>query len=113
MNEKIILLTAFVGALFGLLALFFLSENLDYSEKTIEKINEERIEDMIKVEGQIVDFRNSGNVTFISLVHPSYMDVVVFDDIALRNGDNVEIIGKGEEYNNKMEIIAHRIRVID
>lgn len=112
MDEKILIVVAFIGSLAGILILFALSETIEYSEKTIEKINAERIEDMIKLNGEVTKVNNIGNITFISVRQPSYIDVIVFDNISLFPGENVEIIGKSEEYNNKMEIIAHRIRVI-
>ena len=113
MNEKTLLLIAFLGSLAGLFALFLLSENIDYSEKTIEKINAERIQDMIKLNGQVVSVNEISNITFISVMQPNYIDVIVFEDnISIFSGDNVEIIGKGEEYQGEMELIAHRIRVI-
>ena len=113
MNEKIMISIAFFCSLAGLFVLFLLVENLDYSEKTIEKINAERIEDMIKLNGEVVNINEVSNITFISIMRPSYIDVIVFDkNISLFSGDKVEIIGKGEEYEGKMELIAHRIRVI-
>jgi DNA/RNA endonuclease YhcR with UshA esterase domain len=112
MNEKIILAMAFIGSMIGLIALFLFVENLDYGEKTIEKINAERIRDMVKIKGEVVSVNDIGNLTFISLMQPSYMDIVVFDHVDLFSGEKVEIIGSTEEYEGKMEVIAHRIRVI-
>jgi len=112
MNEKLLLTIAIIGSLTGLLVLFLLSENIQYQEKTIEKINAERIEDMIKINGIIDRVSNVKNLTFISLTQPSTIDVIVFHNITLFQGENVEIIGRTEEYEGEMEIIAHRIRVI-
>jgi len=55
---------------------------------------------------------SSGNITFFSVVQPSSIDVVAFSNVSVVAGDKVEIIGKGEEYKNEMEIIAHRIRLM-
>jgi DNA/RNA endonuclease YhcR with UshA esterase domain len=112
MKEKLILVIAFLASLAGIFTLFFLVENLDYGEQTIEKINEERISDMVKIEGDVIEVSDLGNITFISLMQPNYIDVVVFDEIELYSGERVEIIGMSEEYEGEMEIIAHRIRVI-
>jgi aspartyl/asparaginyl-tRNA synthetase len=112
MGEKLMLFIAFILSLLGIIALYALSENIDYNEKTIEKINSEKILDMVKIVGEVERVGNSGNVTFITIQQPETIDVVVFDKIELNEEDNVEIIGKSEEYNNKIEIIAHRIRII-
>ena len=112
MNEKIILTIAFIASLAGIFGLFIFSENIDYNEKTIEKINAEKIQDMFKIKGEIAKVNAVGNLTFISIMQPNYIDVIVFDNISIYEGEYVEIIGKGEEYEGEMEVIAHRIRVI-
>ncbi len=81
MNEKVLLVIAFLGSLAGLFALFVFSENLDYNEKTIEKINAERIEDMIKLKGEVTSVNEIGNMTFISVMQPNYIDVIVYRPI--------------------------------
>ena len=43
------------------------------------------------------------------------MTVVLFtseNDLKLKNGDNIEVIGKVQEYNGKNEIIAQKIRKV-
>lgn len=110
MNEKMLLSICFLFSLAGLFGLFLLSEHLDYDEKAIEKIKGEKLQDMVKLEGKIIRVTTLENITFITLEQPSSIDVVVFDNVTLYQGEKVEIIGKGEEYNGKMEIIAHRIR---
>jgi aspartyl/asparaginyl-tRNA synthetase len=113
MDEKHLLIISFIGSLIGLFALFLLSDTLDYNEQTIEKINSAKTEDMVKVTGQVSSIRNSGNITFISIKQPDYMDIIVFDaNLSLVPGEEIEVIGKGQEYNSKMEIIGERIRVI-
>ncbi len=112
MNEKILLLVTFLLSLVGLLGLFFLSERLEYDEQTIEKINAERMQEMVKIKGEVVRVTALENVTFISVQQPSSIDVIVFENISVFEGEQVEVIGKGEEYKGEMEIIAHRIRVI-
>jgi len=112
MKENLLIILAFIGALFGLLVLFFLSETLTYEEKSIEKINSERLSEMIKIKGSISHVRHSDNITFITIAQESTIDVVVFDSIGVITGDYIEVIGLSEEYQNEMEIIGHRIRII-
>ena len=49
MNEKMLIFIAFLGSLAGIFSLYLLTESIDYSAKTIEKINSEKIQDMIKI----------------------------------------------------------------
>ncbi|MBD3164484.1 hypothetical protein GF323_04740 [Candidatus Woesearchaeota archaeon] len=113
MEEKIIVFVAFLGSLAGILILFSLSESLDYDIKTIEKINSEKMQDMIKINGKVIEVNSMENITFIRVQQPSYIDVIVFDNMTVPAGTRIEVIGQSEEYQNKMEIIAHRIRVIE
>jgi len=113
MKEKTLIVISLLGSLAGLFALFLFSEHLDYNERTIEKINSEKIEEMIKITGEVVSSRSAGNVTFITITQPSEMDIVVFNgDLAFSQGEKIEVIGKREEYNGKVEIIGQRIRVV-
>jgi DNA/RNA endonuclease YhcR with UshA esterase domain len=112
MDEKVLLTIAFLGALVGLGLLFFISEGLDYDERTIEQINAEKIKDMVKVKGEVASISNAGNATFIRVMQPGYIEVVVFENISLYEGEMVEVIGKIDEYEGENEIIAHRIRSI-
>ncbi len=112
MDERLLLFASFFFSILGILALFVMSDNIDHDEVTIEKINQERIESMVKLKGEIIDVSDSGNLTFIRLMQPNYIDVVVFDLVDLVQGDEIEVIGKREEYKRKTEIIAHRIRLI-
>jgi DNA/RNA endonuclease YhcR with UshA esterase domain len=113
MQDRTLIIISFLGSLAGLFALFLLSENIDYSEPSIEKIRNERILDMVKLEGEVMSVSALDNITFLSLVQPSSIEVIVFDPLNISKGERVEIIGKGEEYNGEMEVIAHRIRVIE
>ena len=110
MDEKLIVVLAIIASLAGVFLLFLFAERLNYDEVTIEKINNERMSEMIKIKGEVTSVNNIGNVTFIKIRQPNYMDVIVFEEIKLDSGQTVEIIGQTEEYENKMEIIAHRLR---
>ena len=85
---------------------------MDYEEKTIEQINAEKIKDIVKVKGKVDSVSNVGNVTFIRVIQPGYMEVLAFENISLYEGEMIEIIGKIDEYEGENEIIAHRIRSI-
>jgi DNA/RNA endonuclease YhcR with UshA esterase domain len=112
MNENALFLISFLLSLAGLFVLFLLSESLDYTEETIQKITAERLADMVKIEGEITRVTNLANVTFLSVQQPCSLDVVIFENATFLPGEYIEVIGKGEEYEGKMEVIAHRIRII-
>lgn len=108
---------ALVCALVGVTVLYFTSSNIEISEKTIDKINKEHIGEDVKLIGRISSIFETENVYFVKLTQPNTMDVLVFknkeQNLSLVKGDYVEIIGKIDEYEGKIEVIGHRIRVIE
>ena len=106
---------ALVCALIGVIVLFFISSNLEASEKTIDKINKEHIGEDVKLIGRISRIVETEKVYFIELTQPATISVLLFKDgngLDLTDGDNVEIIGEIDEYEGEIEVIAHRIRVM-
>ena len=112
MDEKKLLTIALFAALIGIFILYLLSESLDYNENSIEKINQEKLKDMMKVKGTISQATNLDNVSFITIEQPATLTIVLFDNLSVSKGEEIEVIGQSEEYEGEMEIIAQRIRVI-
>ena len=69
----------------------------------------------MKILGRVTRFTETENVYFIEIQQPSTIDVLIFknEPLSLTEGDNIEIIGKIDEYEGEMEIIGNRIRVIE
>jgi DNA/RNA endonuclease YhcR with UshA esterase domain len=69
----------------------------------------------VKILGRVTRFTETENVYFIEIQQPSTIDVLIFknEPLSLTEGDNIEIIGKIDEYEGEMEIIGNRIRVIE
>ena len=109
--QKWLFFIAFLVSLAGIFILWTISENIDF-EKNIAEINRERLDELVKVRGRIVKISNVGNTTFLEIEQPNRINVVVFDNVELIENENIEIIGRTEEYNGEMEIIAQRIRII-
>ena len=108
MNQKILLLISFVVSLSGIIFLYVLDENIDFNEVSIEELNSQRMEGFVKVRGEVIEASSHDKVSFIKIQQPSTVEVVIFDDLKVYKGENVEVIGEKE--NN--EIIAKKIRVV-
>jgi len=112
MKEQTVLKIALVCALAGVVILYFVSDNITIDEKAIDKINTENVGDNVKIFGRVEKVSNLENVAFLEISQPSSITVIVFGNLNASAGDNVEVIGKIDEYNGKLEVIGQRIRVV-
>ena len=114
MKETTLLKIALVCSLIGLIALYFISTRIDIKDYK-PNILSGNIGDDVKLQGFVSKINDKGNVVFVNVNQQNSVDVVLFKsngNLKLKNGDNVEVIGKVQEYNGKNEIIAQRIRVM-
>lgn len=114
MKENTILKIALICSLLGLVILYFASTKIelkDYRPNFIDK----NVGDDVKLIGVVTKITDKGDVVFIDVSQQTPVAVVLFsddDNIKLKSGDNVEVIGEVQQYNGKKEIIAEMIRVI-
>ncbi|MBU0614994.1 MAG: hypothetical protein KJ601_02780 [Nanoarchaeota archaeon] len=111
MKEKTLKKLAFSIAFIGIIVLYLISSNIDYTITSIDKITKENVGEKVKVRGMVSQVYGD-NTTIIKIEQPSTLDVVVFDKIDIKEGDYIEVIGDVEEYNDGVEVIAKRVRVI-
>ncbi|MBR9699831.1 hypothetical protein GOV09_05215 [Candidatus Woesearchaeota archaeon] len=97
MQEKYLILIAFLFSLIGLMGLFILSLTLEESVS----------EDMVIFSGKVEEVSHYGNMTFFSIGRP--IEAVVFQNVSLYEGEIVEIVGKEDEEG----IVVERLRVIN
>ena len=116
MQEKLLLKIALIISLVGLLVLYLISDNIAIKEKTLEKITLENKDEMVKVSGIVSKLTDIEKVTIMEITQPTEVTVVLFkgnnESTPIKEGNEVEIIGKVDEYKDKMEIIAQRARII-
>ena len=116
MQEKTLLKIALITSLLGLSILYAISDNIEIKEKDIEKITIENKDEFVKLSGIVSNLVNSEKVMILEITQPQEITVVLFknknNSIDINEGNEVEIFGKVDEYNGKMEIIAERVRII-
>ena len=116
MQEKTLLKTALICSLLGLLSLYLISNNIEIKEKNIEKITLDNKDEFVKLNGIVNNVIDTEKVTIIKILQPQEITVVLFKNenktMNIQQGNKVEVIGKVDEYEGKMEIIADRLRVI-
>ena len=114
MKETTLLKIALICSLVGLAILYFFSTKIEIKDYNPNKLNKDIGED-VKLKGIITKLTDKGNVVFIEINQQSPITVVLFtdeDNLKLKSGDDVEVIGRVQEYNRKNEIIAQTIRVV-
>lgn len=113
MKESLILKIALICSLVGLIALYFISSKIEVKDYKPSLLNKNIGED-VRLNGVVTKITDRGNVVFIEVSYKSPVTVVLFtddDNLKLKNGDNVEVVGEVQEYKGKNEIIAEKIRV--
>ena len=113
MRENTLLKISLICSLLGLVALYFISAKIDIKDYKPSVLNK-NVGDDVKLEGQVMKITDNGDVIFVELSQQNPVNIVMFtnDNVQLRKGDDIEVIGKVQEYNGKNEIIAQKIRVI-
>lgn len=116
MKEKILLRVALITSLLGLLILYLISDNIKLQEKSIEKIAIENKDEIVRLRGIVSKAVDRETVTIMEITQPQVITVVLFkkenNKIDINEGNEVEIFGRIDEYEGKMEIIADRVRLI-
>jgi len=116
MQEKLLLKIALITSLVGILIIFFISDNIEISQSNIEKITLDNKDEMVKVKGRVSKVIDTEKVTILNILQPSEITVVLFkqenEASLIKENNEVEIIGKVDEYNGELEIIAQRARII-
>ena len=114
MKETTLLKIALICSLIGLIALYFISARIDIKDYKPNVFNR-NIGDDVNLKGTITKISDKGNVVFIDVSQQNSVPVVLFrdnDNLNLKKGDNVEVIGKVQEYNGKPEIVANKVMVV-
>ena len=115
MKEKTLLKIALICSLVGLLILYLISDSIEIKEKNIEKITLENKDEFVKLRGIVSNVVDTEKVVIMEITQPQEITVVLFKDketVNIQPGNEIEVIGKVDEYEGTLEIIADRLRVI-
>jgi len=116
MKEKNLLKIALITSLLGLSILYLINDNIEIKEKNIEKITLDNKDEFVKLTGIVNRIVDTEKVTIMEIMQPQEITVVLFKNenktMPIQEGNEVEVIGKVDEYEGKLEIIADRLRII-
>ena len=66
----------------------------------------------VQLTGTVEEVRLGSGAVFIELCHQEAVRVVVFDDVSLKDGDVISVMGRLSSYGNESEIVADKIKLI-
>jgi DNA/RNA endonuclease YhcR with UshA esterase domain len=109
MKEKTLLRMSVIFSILGILLLFYISNKIEIDSKKINEIEASDVDKSVKINGVVNNVEQRGTVSIISISQLEEMDLVVFDSIELNKGDYLEVEGKIDEYEGKMQLVADKI----
>ncbi|MBW2980996.1 hypothetical protein KY360_06280 [Candidatus Woesearchaeota archaeon] len=115
MKEKSLLKVALVCSLVGVTVLFFISEFIEVEERDIDEITIDDLDKNVKIIGTVSKVVDTDKVVIMDITQPQKLKVMLFKDeeINLKKGNYIEVLGKVQEYEGELEIIGDRIRLIN
>ncbi|MFC1753880.1 hypothetical protein ACFL96_10915 [Thermoproteota archaeon] len=112
MKEKSLLKIALMCGLIGITILFFASGFIKNKEVTDITVIPE--DSAVLMKGNIQRITRTNTTTFLTLKTTTYTDIVMFktNNVPIQKGDLIEIRGKTDKNQDKMQLIADEIRII-
>jgi lysyl-tRNA synthetase class II len=112
MKERTLLKIALVCGIAGITVLFFASMMIDETDTGNPELEPEG--SSISFVGTLESIRNSSSTTFITIKKTTTTPIVMFkaNNIPLRKGDLIEIRGKTEKNDGKVQLIADEVRLL-
>ena len=107
MRESHLLLISLIVSVIGLVSLFFISESIDITDTTIEKITNGEIEGDVSLKGVVKSINMGDKYTSLVLTQNNDVEVIGFSKINLKEGDRISVVGRFEEG----KIIADKIEL--
>lgn len=108
MEERRLLFIAILCSVAGILGLLFISESI----KPIS-LNKAIKGERVSLNGRVIDNRDIGGRILINVIYDEKMSIIIegHDNVDVKKGDRVEIIGQLDEYNGRKQIVAEELRI--
>ncbi len=115
MNEKNLLRMALFCGLVGIFLILFISERMDLSASNIGEITLDKINEKVKIKGEIYSIINTPGLAIIKIRDlTGEITIIAFkeENLELKKGNIIGVQGRVIEYKNKIEIEAEIISLI-
>ncbi len=111
MDDSVLLKTALLTTILGLIFLFYVLQTRELPEKALINITDQDIDKLVKITGKVVEVKQGNNLTRIIISQENTIMALIFEDVNVSEGYNVTVEGKVEEYMGKKEILIERIEL--
>ena len=116
MQDNTLLRISVICSVLGILVLFVMSSQEIVGEIEVGKLDDSYIDQNVKVVGKIQKISVYDKIAYLDVSQKNIVKVVLFkeigDEFNFSDGENVEIIGKVDEYNG-LQIIGNSVKKID
>lgn len=115
MNEKTLLIVSLIGALIGLLILFYISEKIELPVLEISSITRSQLDQNVKVQGYVTYFKETKGLYLFEVKDSTgKIQAILFKDqpISLAKNDFIELEGSITEYKGKLEIQGKNLKLL-
>ncbi|MBT4935261.1 hypothetical protein HOL21_04790 [Candidatus Woesearchaeota archaeon] len=113
LQEKMLIKVALAITLLGLTFLFFYAD--EFTIEIADRIDTIPAEEKVRIAGEVTRVSTHENVIFLEVEgkRTETMDIIVFndEDLYVKKGHYVDIVGVVEDYKGKKEVIAERVEV--
>ena len=116
MEDKILIKLCILSAIIGLVLLIIISDKIELPSSNISSLTKQDINKAIKIRGTITQSTNKGTVSTIFLQDKTgSIEAVLFkpSNLILKKGSFIEIEGKVSLYNEKLQITAERVKILN
>jgi len=112
MKDSTLLKTSLITSIVGVVALFFILQNTELEESRIVDLEEMNEDDEVKIIGVVESVKKRNNVTIISISQKEIVEGVIFENIDIDKGNEIEVIGELKDYQGEKEVIIEKIKLI-
>jgi hypothetical protein len=110
MQDSTLLKYATITALMGIIALFFLSQNLKTEDLPLNQIQNTADDKMVTIHGFIESVKKYNESTRLTINSSCSVKAVIFEPIDLAPGQRIIAKGKISSQNDEKEIIIDSIK---
>lgn len=113
MKEKTLFRISFFVSALGIILLFIISDALELEETRLNETDKLLQDSAIKITGRVAKVDANENITRIRVEQLNAIDAIVFDELNISAGMNVEITGKVDEFKGKRQIVVEELKIRD
>ncbi|UZE93749.1 MAG: hypothetical protein IB618_03200 [Candidatus Pacearchaeota archaeon] len=113
MKTRTLLKFSLITTLIGIYLVIVLANNLEPNITKISDINENMIDEWVRIKGDVTNQRNINGLTIFTVYDGTAgIRAVIYKDVGNFEGAEVIILGKIFEYKDEIEIEINKIEVV-